>query len=141
MPASLQRPLTVAIDVSALVAGKAVSLYFDLLGFGARGSQVVLDNVRFVDVLNRPPQATDDTASASEDGGPVLINVLANDSDPDNDPLAISVAQTSAAGAVLAVVDGKVQYDPGMLFQSLQAGETATDTFTYTITDPSGDSA
>src|SRR5207302_7305614 len=69
MPASLQRPLTVAIDVSALVAGKAVSLYFDLLGFGARGSQVVLDNVRFVDLLNRPPQATDDTARPREDAG------------------------------------------------------------------------
>ena len=141
LPATFNGPITVFMNLTDAAWGESASLYFDLLGFGAQGSRVVIDNVRFLDALNTPPIAVDDAASAAEDGGPVLIDVLANDTDADNDPLSISVVQTSAAGAALTVFEGKIKYDPGMLFQGLNADETASDSFTYTIADPSGESA
>nr|WP_224746032.1 Ig-like domain-containing protein [Neiella litorisoli] len=70
--------------------------------------------------------------------------LLANDTDPDGDNLAIvSVAATSSSGATKGNVSfdpatGKVSYDPADAFDDLDAGETATDTFTYTITDGNG---
>ena len=118
LPDSFDGRVTVIVNLADATWGESATAYFDLLGFGAQGSRVVIDNVRFLDVLNTPPVAVDDAASATEDGGPVLVDVLANDSDADNDPLVITVGPTSSAGAALAVVDGKVQYDPGMLFQN-----------------------
>jgi hypothetical protein len=38
-------PLTVSIDISGIAAGTAVTLYFDLLGFGGTNSSVVVDDV------------------------------------------------------------------------------------------------
>lgn len=60
------------------------------------------------------------------------IDVLANDSDPDLDPLTI-VALTDAAGGTAAIVPGpqRVRYTP-------RADFAGRDVFTYTISDPSG---
>ncbi|MHB1217589.1 MAG: choice-of-anchor C family protein, partial [Alphaproteobacteria bacterium] len=71
------------------------------------------------------------------------LAVLANDTDSDSgDTLAVqSVDATSALGALLTVnPDGTVHYDstqaPGA--DALAAGETATDTFSYVMTDGQG---
>ncbi|MCK9487427.1 MAG: Ig-like domain-containing protein [Dehalococcoidia bacterium] len=50
--------------------------------------------VTVISDVNTPPEAQDDQAE-SEDGGPVVIDVLANDTDADGDPLRVS----SGAGA------------------------------------------
>ena len=39
---------------------------------------------------------------------------------------------------MVSIVDGKIEYDPNGQFESLKAGETTTDTFTYTINDGKG---
>ena len=74
----------------------------------------------------------------------ILINVLANDFDPDAiifgkaTTLAISSVDAPPSGATASIVDGKIQYDPGTAFDHLNVGQTATDTFNYTISDGKG---
>ena len=81
---------------------------------------------------NQPPVAVDDTAATLADQ-PVAIAVLANDSDPDGDPLAIIGVTTPANGSV-SVVGTTITYTPAPAF-------TGTDRFTYTIDDGRGGTA
>ena len=50
-------------------------------------------------VVNAPPVAADDVAETDEDT-PVAVDVLANDNDPDGDPLAVTGVSDPANGAV-----------------------------------------
>nr|WP_320049324.1 Ig-like domain-containing protein [uncultured Desulfuromonas sp.] len=83
---------------------------------------------------NAPPDAIDDFATTDEDT-PIVIQVLPNDSDPDNDPLTIIDFTQPDIGSVILNPDGTFTYDPEGQFDDLAAGETETVTFTYTITD------
>jgi VCBS repeat-containing protein len=89
--------------------------------------------------VNDGPAAVADTGNAVEDGGAVTVDVLANDTDVDagDTKTLVSVDATGTVGAI-SIVDGKVSYDPGAHFQSLGAGATATDTFSYTMKDSAG---
>jgi VCBS repeat-containing protein len=93
---------------------------------------------------NDPPTAVDDTATTDEDSV-VVIDVLANDTDPDGDPLTVtSFDATSASGAIISVApDGSVTYDPSgsATLQALNVGESADDTFSYTVGDGKGGSS
>ena len=76
---------------------------------------------------NEPPIAIDDTASTAV-GGPVTVDILDNDSDPDGDPLTVS--STSALhGTVVINGDGTITYTP-------DSGFCGTDTIAYTVCDP-----
>jgi large repetitive protein len=80
-------------------------------------------------VTNPPPVASDDTASTNEDA-PVTISVLANDTDPDADPLRVTTA-SAANGTVVINPNGTITYTPNANFNG-------TDTITYTISDGNG---
>ncbi|MBW2185857.1 MAG: tandem-95 repeat protein, partial [Deltaproteobacteria bacterium] len=86
-----------------------------------------------------PPDAVDDMATTNEDTA-VVIPVLANDSDPDGDPLEIVSFTQPEIGTVTQNPDGTFTYDPDGQFEGLPVGETATETFTYTISDGQGGS-
>ncbi|MBN3537828.1 Ig-like domain-containing protein [Sphingomonas pseudosanguinis] len=89
---------------------------------------------------NDAPVAVGDTLRVSEDGATVVTaaTLTANDSDADDDALTITgVGATGTIGTV-ALVDGNVSYAAGSAFQYLKAGETATDSFTYTVSDGHG---
>ena len=75
---------------------------------------------------NAAPIATDDTATTNEDA-PVVIRVLANDTDPDGDTLVLGAYTQGAHGAVTVNPDGTLTYTPN-------ADYNGTDTFTYTVT-------
>jgi VCBS repeat-containing protein len=52
---------------------------------------------------------------------------------------AVGTQITLASGALLIVhADGSYQYDPNGKYESLRAGQTATDEFTYTVVDSAG---
>src|SRR4029077_8160335 len=89
---------------------------------------------------NDGPTAVADKATVQEDGPAVTIDVLANDTDPDNgdSKTVLAVDTESTLGKVTIADNGDVAYDPNGAFQSLGAGQTATDTFTYTMEDGSG---
>lgn len=82
---------------------------------------------------NRGPVAVDDAIVVEQDSTDNLIAVLANDSDPDNDPLTITAVSAPAHGT--AVIDGgAIRYTP-------VAGYSGSDSFTYTISDGRGGTA
>ena len=75
---------------------------------------------------NAAPKATDDTMETPADT-PVVIDVLANDTDPDGDVLQVAVASSPAHGTVARVADG-FRYLP-------DAEYVGRDRFAYTVTD------
>ncbi len=119
---------TVTIDISHINANTEATLYFDLLGFGDKESRVVIDNVRILtdDILI--PTANNDTAIANQ-GKPVTINVLDNDTDPDGtiNPSTIQIESAPVNGNITINDDGTITYTP--------SGNATADTFTYTVKD------
>ena len=98
---------------------------------------------------NDAPACVGDQAEGDEDG-PVRLDVLANDRDPDlSDRLHVvevdgralaaggSVVISSGASVTLSA-DGALVYQAGDGFAGLAAGETATDAFRYRASDGHG---
>lgn len=81
---------------------------------------------------NTAPIAVDDSISVARDAAATSIAVLANDTDPESDPLTITGTSSPAHGTV-SFSAGQVSYTPA-------AGYVGTDSFTYTITDGFGGS-
>jgi PKD repeat protein len=80
---------------------------------------------------NRPPIAADDSIETSEDAAG-SVNVLANDTDPDQgDTLEVSAWSSAAHGTVSCIGAGLCTYTPDADF-------SGTDSFTYTVSDPDG---
>ncbi|MGB5381143.1 MAG: tandem-95 repeat protein, partial [Acidimicrobiia bacterium] len=77
--------------------------------------------------VNGPPVAVDDSDSTDEDT-PVTVSVLANDSDPEGDPLRVAMTTIPANGSVVINADGTVTYTPAADF-------FGTDTFDYDVCD------
>ncbi len=99
---------------------------------------------------NTAPVAVADTATTTEDGS-TSGNLLANDSDLDGDSLSVSAVngQTANVGGIIALAsgaqlivaaDGTFDYNPNGVFDFLSTGQTAADSFTYTISDGRGGS-
>ncbi|HVF06439.1 MAG TPA: Ig-like domain-containing protein [Frankiaceae bacterium] len=80
------------------------------------------------------PVATDDTASTSEDASTV-VPVLGNDADADGDALSVSAVDTTGTSGVVTNNGVNITYDPNGMFEYLTTGQTATDSFTYTVSD------
>ncbi|HEX9822235.1 MAG TPA: Ig-like domain-containing protein, partial [Methylomirabilota bacterium] len=92
-----------------------------------------IDDVAFFDLIEDcpfPPLAQDDFAVTQRDT-PVTIAVLANDSDPDGDPLTVTAVTDPAHGSAVNNGDGTVTYTP-------DAGFVGSDSFEYTISDGAG---
>jgi hypothetical protein len=93
---------------------------------------IFIDDVRTAEpctTANRAPDAVDDTASTAVNKS-VTINVLANDTDPDGDPLTLT-AVTKPPKGTATISGGRVTYIPNRGFRGI-------DTFSYTISDGRG---
>jgi hypothetical protein len=89
-----------------------------------------------VELPNVAPVAVDDHAAVF--AGEVLhIEVRANDSDPNGDPLSIVAVSDGAFGTV-AVTDGGIKVGERLTYTPSDATSLGIDTFTYTISDPDG---
>ena len=75
--------------------------------------------------------------ATNEDGPSVTLTADFTDADT-NDTHSFSIDTTGTKGTVVNNNDGTFSYNPNGQFESLAAGETATDTFTYTVTDDHG---
>lgn len=82
--------------------------------------------------LNDPPVAANDSQTTLEDTA-VTINVLSNDTDPDGDNLTITLAVASS-GTTTINAGSTITYTPTANFNG-------TDSISYQITDPSGQTA
>jgi hypothetical protein len=76
---------------------------------------------------NRPPQATDDTASTYVNR-PVTRNVVLNDIDPDGNSLTVSIINPLAYIGTATASGGTITYTPDF-------GTIGTDTVTYLVCD------
>jgi len=105
---------------------------------------------------NAAPAAVDDAVSTTETapltGDVLAANPAVPDSDADLDPLAVVAVDGSAAavgiatplpsGALVTVQSGgSFTYEPHGAFDSLCPASSATDSFTYTVSDGHGGSA
>jgi VCBS repeat-containing protein/probable HAF family extracellular repeat protein len=105
--------------------------------------------------VNDAPVAVDDESETNADAAVSVptAGVLANDTDVDDaDSKTVSAVNgvaadvgsqvTLASGALVALnADGSFTYDPNGAFDSVPLGETALDSFAYTIVDSQGATA
>jgi outer membrane protein assembly factor BamB len=82
---------------------------------------------------NAWPVAGPDSATTAEDTA-VDVNVVANDSDPDGDPVKLRAVSTPAHGTATLVGTDSIHYVPAKDY-------FGTDTFTYTVVDEKGGKA
>ena len=82
-----------------------------------------------INPVNDAPIAFDDSTSTNEDT-PVTVNVVANDTDVEGDPLTVSAVTQGTNGAV-TFGGGTVTYTPNPNFNG-------PDSFTYTVSDGNG---
>jgi VCBS repeat-containing protein len=90
--------------------------------------------------VNAPPVAGSVTATTDAYDA-IAVNALASDSDP-NLADTLTITGLNLAGtkgtATIDPVTGKIDYNPNGAFDYLSAGETATDTLHYTVSDNHG---
>ncbi|HWI15368.1 MAG TPA: Ig-like domain-containing protein, partial [Burkholderiales bacterium] len=129
------------IAANTNASGQANGHEFQFTAFGLEATkfeklEVMVDG-QMLDPRDQLADAIDDTATATEDGS-VSGNVLTNDNVPD---LVRSVELLSGPtqGQLTFNADGSYTYVPGAYFNSLAQGETATQSFTYSVTDADGD--
>lgn len=109
---------------------------------------------------NTPPTAVADTATINEDSASVSGDVTPGTAGQDSDPDAgttltvvgvaagtpasasgnVGTAVNGTYGSVVIAANGSYTYTPGANAQTLAAGQTGTDIFTYTISDGNGGS-
>jgi hypothetical protein len=131
------------VDIAPSATGKgyyitasngAVYAYGDAKFYGgAEGQKLAHGIIAMVPINNgEPPLASNDAVTIDEDGT-VVIDVLANDRDPEGGVLSIlSVAPPLHGGATIA--DGRITYRPTFNY-------SGTDTFSYTVIDSNGSTA
>jgi|GEM_PF-746722 len=99
-------------------------------GFGGTATATI--NITILHV-NLPPIAQNDTLTVMENATTTPVNVLANDTDPDNDTLTIqNVTQPN---------HGNTSTNGTYAFYTPTPSYYGTDAFTYTIIDPHHDTA
>jgi VCBS repeat-containing protein len=129
----------------ALAAGETATDSFGYVIDDGSGGTAAATVTVTVHGVNDRPTAVDDALSTDEDSAIAIAagTLLANDTDPDaTDVLTVTAVDNAAtAGTVTLAPDGTITYDPGKHFDALPAGETATDSFGYTIGDGHGGSA
>jgi hypothetical protein len=85
-----------------------------------------------IDPLNDPPNAVNDLVSVPEGAGATVVDVLANDSDPDGNTVTILAKTNGSHGTVTITGNGTgLTYNPA-------GNYVGTDTFKYTLDDSQG---
>ena len=133
-----------AATLQALAAGVTLADTFTYTVSDGQGGETVGTVTVTVTGVNDAPSAVNDAYTLDEDAtlaADASRNLLSNDTDIDaTDTLSVTGATaTSAKGVVVSLnANGTFSYNPGTKFNYLVAGQTATDTFAYTISDGHG---
>ncbi|MDW8392298.1 MAG: cadherin domain-containing protein, partial [Oscillochloridaceae bacterium] len=126
---ALTRAITFAIPTGTAASGPRTATF--IVSDGAGGNSAPATKAIDANLL---PFAVNDTRQVLMNT-PARLPVLANDSDPDGDPLTITAVGTPSNGSVQIIENGQaLRYTPG-------AGYLGPDSFTYTISDGRGATA
>ena len=99
------------------------------------------DYTLFLNGQNNAVFAQDDELSTDEDSVIVVefSDLIANDIDFDGDPITLlSINSSTTLGQITVNGNGTFSYDPTGAFETLGAGDSAQDSFTYTVDDGNG---
>ncbi|MBV7265915.1 Ig-like domain-containing protein [Erythrobacter ani] len=121
--------ITGTVDPSASQGGPAGNGVYQITVTAGDGNGGTVSSTFFWTIDNPAPTAANDTASIVEDNT-VIIDVLANDGDPDGDALTV-ISANANNGSVFIEADGTLTYTPDANFNG-------TDTITYLISDGEG---
>ncbi|TNC95241.1 MAG: hypothetical protein FD121_1427 [Gallionellaceae bacterium] len=143
--ASMITPIIDANGMVTLDFGNTDSVQINQLG------NLSVQHIQFADgsvvltesLLSVAPVAVDDMIAATEGAGAVVISqaqLLANDTASNGNTLSVAHfdAVSANGNAVVQDTSGNLVLDIGSRYQSLGVGQTATDRFTYTITNAAG---
>jgi len=97
------------------------------------GTLVSAPDTVMITATNRSPTAQDDSATTAINT-PVIVNVLANDSDADGDSLSVTAVGQPSQGKAVVNANNTVTYTPAAAF-------IGPDSFTYSISDGQGGTA
>lgn len=134
-------------SVAGMPAGETVSDAFEYTVSDGYGGESTATVTFTIGGENLPPEPVADAATAQEDGAAIAGNVLANDTDPNEDDELEVVepgTQLGALGTLVLAADGGYTYtvdNARAAVQSLAAGQSAVDTFTFSVTDGHGANA
>ena len=135
---------TAAPAAQALAAGVTATDTFDYTITDGNGATDAATVTITVTGENDVPSAANDGATTDENT-PISGNLLGNDSDVDGDALSVIGFDAASAQGSSVVVgsDGSFTYDPraSVALNALLAGDTAADSFTYTVSDGNGGTA
>ncbi len=123
----------IELDISGVAPGTLAVLSFDLLGFGAAGSQVTLDDILVTADALHNPVANADVVTTPENTA-VSVAVLQNDTAPGSvlDPTTVVITTPPQHGTVtVSLTTGQVLYTPATYFRG-------TDTFNYRVRNIDG---
>lgn len=126
-----------AAAAEALGAGASAQDVFSYTVADAAGATSTAQIAVTVTGQNDGPVATALTGSIGEDGAAITLTPNYTDVDS-GDTHSVTVDTTGTHGHVTVNPDGTFNYDAGGQFEGLRAGQAATDTFHYTVTDGSG---
>ena len=142
---SVVRPLPDGIDVEVQgdqlavtpLAGSGETVTFEYEVDDGQGHRVigpVLVSVIDESEPNRPPVVSPDIETAVL-GQTILIDVTANDSDPDGDPLAVTaISQPNSGGSATNGGRNQIEFTPSTIDDEADANAR----FTYTVSDGNG---
>ncbi len=125
-------------DFRYLAAGEATTVAFSYRVRDVTGQEALAGVSIAISGVNDAPTARDDSASVAEDGR-VVVDVLANDSDPDHGDSLTIVSATAESGSDVQIVDGQLVFRATAdRFDLLADGELFADSISYTVRDVSG---
>lgn len=124
---------------SGLGAGDTATDSFDYTISDGNGGTDTATVTITIGGSNLPPVGVDDDFATDEDTAFTTDNVLTNDTDANSDTLSVTgLDTTGTVGLVTDNGDGTFDYDPNGQFEGLDDGESAADTFSYTVSDGNG---
>ena len=116
----------IAFVLTGTAAGKRTAEAFE----AGQSTAAVLHIEYTIGGTNASPLAAADAATTAEDTS-VTLTVLANDSDPDGNPLTVAAVGQAEHGTVVINANGTVTFTPDADF-------VGDDSFSYTISDGQG---
>ena len=125
-------------DFDHLAEGQTTTVTVEYTASDSRGAATTSTATITVTGTNDGPIAKVDTGTTDENSS-LTLDVLANDADLDTgDALLLDSANVTSGGGTVSVVANELVFDPGADFDHLAAGDTATVTVEYTVSDSQG---
>jgi VCBS repeat-containing protein len=140
----------------SLTPGQTANETFTYTVVDSLGNTSVKAGTVTISITPTRPVANDDGFSTPADHDLTVVNVLSNDTDgtpgatlavasakdANGNNIPLTTATQLPSGAILTInADGSFDYNPNGVFNTLLLGQTATDTFTYVVTDNFGETS